>query len=99
MRIRQGYWVVVLVALGLLLVLTPSYISLARASDEVQQLRKQVLQMTSTITITWPDGSSTVYHSCTAYVKSDNGTVSFTGKRTSRISAARRRKRCRARRT
>ncbi len=81
MNVSRWYWGVLLLALTLLVVLTPSYLSLASASNEVRQLKKQIRQMTYTITITWPDSTTTVYYDCTNYVRSDNGTVSFTGKK------------------
>lgn len=67
-------------ALTLLAALIPPYLSLANATAELRELQTRVRTMTSTITVT-RDSGTTVYHECTNYVRSDNGTISFTGRK------------------
>ena len=81
MKTSRGPLVLAAVGVALLLALVPPYVTLAQASTEIQDLQKRLQTMTSTITVTWPDGGgTTVFYDCTGYVKSDNGTVSFNGR-------------------
>ncbi len=80
-------WFLAALGLGILLGIAPRWSSAMGAAAELKDLRHQYEAMMKTITVTWPNSSKTTYYGCSDYVKSDNGTISFTGRKGSDTAA------------
>jgi hypothetical protein len=78
---QPGHRILVAVACAALVLLIPPYYLLASSYKELETLKQEINSIMRLVTVTWNDGTTTVYSDCSNVDTSDNGTVTFTGKK------------------
>lgn len=87
---HRGQIILSVVGVLALIALIQPYWSLAQSADRIQDLEKQIMETTCTVVITWPTepATTTTYYEVTDYNVSDNGTITFKGKKGSTTATA-----------